>query len=60
VVALNDGVVNVLPVPSRLPPLAAENQLTVPLADAERLTVPGPHLETPEATGAAGAALIIA
>ena len=41
-----DGVVNVGPVPNKVPPDAAEYQLIVPeLAVAESVTVPVPHRE---------------
>lgn len=34
-----------MPVPKLLPPVSAENQLSVPaLAVASKVTVPGPHL----------------
>ena len=51
-----DGVVNVVPVPKDVPPLAAANQESVPLDVAPKLTVPVPHLlpgAVPEIVGAA-------
>jgi hypothetical protein len=46
VVALIDGVLKVVPLPNELPPVATENQLSVPAeAVAPKLTVPDPVLD---------------
>jgi hypothetical protein len=63
VVALIDGVVNGVPDPSNVPPVAASYQsIIVPATDdAEIETVPGPHLEpTTGVVGLAGTALTVA
>lgn len=46
VVALKSGVINVVPVPTDIPPDGTVYQLTVPvLGEAPSVTVPVPHLE---------------
>ena len=52
-----DGVVNVVPVPKDVPPLAAAYQESVPLDVALKLTVPVPHLLPGAVPVIAGAAL---
>ena len=54
-----EGVVNVFPVPSKVPP-GAENQLTVKEDVADKLTVPVPQRLAFVTTGSAAAVAMIA
>jgi hypothetical protein len=60
VVEFMEGVVNIVPVPIDEPPVAAAYQFNVPEhPEAERTTLPGPHLETPGAVGGTGDGLTV-
>jgi hypothetical protein len=60
VVADNDGVTKVAPVPTAVPPVAASYHLYVPVhPDAVKVTVPSPHRETPVLVGAPGIELMV-
>lgn len=49
-----DGVVKLAELPNNVPPVAAEYQRVVLQPEAERLTVPVPHLEPAVVVGAEG------
>ena len=51
-----DGVVNGLPVPNKVPPVAALYHLSVDTPVADSVTVPVPQRPAPVATGAASPA----
>jgi len=57
---LIEGLVKLFPLAKELPPVAAAYHFTVPVPEAESVTVPGPQRLTFDPLGAAGTELIIA
>ena len=54
------GVVKLLPDPNNVPPVEALYHLIVPVPDADKATVPVPHLAPSVPVGADGAAFTVA
>ena len=58
---MRDGVTKLVPVPAAAPPLETVYHFSVPPThpDADKLTVPGPHLGTLVAVGAIGKLFVV-
>ena len=54
------GVVKLLPLANNVPPVDASYHLMVPVPDADKLTVPVPHLAALVPVGADGTVFIVA
>ena len=54
------GVVKLLPDPNNVPPVEASYHLIVPVPDADKLTVPVPHLAPSVPVGTDGTVFIVA